>query len=37
MGKFTGWLTTLALGAGLMYLYDPDRGIEAPIFGERSL
>jgi uncharacterized membrane protein len=26
MGKFTGWLTTLALGAGLMYLYDPDRG-----------
>jgi uncharacterized membrane protein len=26
MGKFTGWLTTLALGAGLMYLYDPDKG-----------
>jgi uncharacterized membrane protein len=26
MGKFTGWLTTLALGAGLMYFYDPDRG-----------
>jgi hypothetical protein len=26
MGKFTGWLTTLAIGAGLMYLFDPDRG-----------
>jgi uncharacterized membrane protein len=26
MGKFTGWLTTLAMGAGLMYLFDPDRG-----------
>jgi uncharacterized membrane protein len=26
MGKFSSWLTTLALGAGLMYFYDPDRG-----------
>jgi uncharacterized membrane protein len=26
MGKLSSWLTTLALGAGLMYFYDPDRG-----------